>query len=227
MPLILHSYPTVTYNPTTELHGAQGQAGWWLSLPLIHRAQVLQQTFSFCLHPPSCWLSPHHHQWFFCYLFSSGPVILARTKQLPRETIIPKNQGSICSATGKRSHSCCILPHVTAVRPTWAWIRMSEYVLRKKQTNLDYLTKVFPLGTWPLQTVPDKSWFTALANDKSKQRKWCRITECTQILPCMQSHKMTELWSSAHRRGGWQCQVNAKPMKETEWARGTLWRHVH
>lgn len=37
----------------------------------------------------------------FCYLCSSGPVILACTKQLLRETIIPKNQGSICSATGK------------------------------------------------------------------------------------------------------------------------------
>lgn len=158
----------------------------------------------------------------FCYLCSSGPAILACTKQLPRETIIPKNQGSICSATGKWSHSCCILPHVTAVRPTWAWIRMSEYVLRKKQTNLDYLTKVFPLGTWPLQTVPDKSWFTALANDKSKQRKWCRITECTQILPCMQSNKMTELWSSAHRRGGWQYQVNAKPMKDKQSGQGAL-----
>lgn len=62
-PLILHSYPTVTPTPTTEL--------WCLRTGrddgypcFCHRGpRCCSKCSASAPHPSSCWLNPHHNQW--------------------------------------------------------------------------------------------------------------------------------------------------------------------
>lgn len=116
-------------------------------------AQVLQQLFSF--YPASINLlsGPPPRSMTVCWLHSSGPAVLAHTEQQnnsKKKQKQPRIQPGVTLKNEPIHVASCHRPLQPA---TWVWIRVSEYVLWKKQTNVDYLTKVFPLGSEPLQTV--------------------------------------------------------------------------
>lgn len=148
--------PTESVVPGNRQERMNGHPCLWQA------AQLSQQIFSLCLtsiillaeSSPQTMIAPQ-----ICFCNPS-------TEQSLRDRVIPKNHNSAWSDTGEWTHSCCILPYTTAVKPPQAWIRVSGGVPWNKSTYLDCLNKVFPLGTnitsadcpWRNLTLSPSKW---------------------------------------------------------------------